>query len=114
VSFLTDPTLLYANGRAYARLLPESAQGDAAKLAGAATLGVFLATGVAFLADHPSTRWFSRALGYRNGREFMFGFPIPSPPARDLPNGLAVLAFATYPLWLWLGWDRGRRRRGPR
>jgi hypothetical protein len=114
VSFLTDPTLLYANGRAYAELAPESAQGGAAKAAGVATLAVFVTTGVGFLADHPWTRWFSRALGYRSGREFMFGFPIPARRVRELPDAAAAVAFATYPLWLWLGWDRGRRRRGRR
>ncbi|MFL5884913.1 MAG: hypothetical protein ACJ77M_07575 [Thermoleophilaceae bacterium] len=114
MSFLADPTLLYANGRAYAHLAPESAQGRAAKAAGAATLAVFVTTGIAFLADHPWTRPFSRALGYRSGREFMSGFPIPARRSPELPDGVAVAAFATYPLWLWLGWDSGRRRRGRR
>jgi hypothetical protein len=111
VSFLTDPPWLYANGRAYARLAPESAQGGTARAAGAATVAAFVGTGVALLLDHPWTRWLSRGLGYRSGRQFMFGFPVPSPPARDLPDAVAVLAFATCPLWLWLGWDRGRRGR---
>jgi hypothetical protein len=111
VSFLTDPSLLYANGQAYARLAPESAQGSTAKVAGAATVAAFVATGVGLLRDHPWTRPLSRAFGYRSGREFMFGFPLPAPPARDFPDAVAVAAFATYPLWLWLGWDRGRRRR---
>jgi hypothetical protein len=108
VSFLTDPALLYANGRAYAELAPERAQGGAAKVAAGATLVTFVGTGIAFLADHPWTRPFSRMLGYRSGRQFMFGFPL---PGRDLPDAVAVAAFATYPVWLWLGWDRGRRRR---
>jgi hypothetical protein len=108
VSFLVDPPLLYANGRAYGSLARESAQGRTAKAAGAATLATFVATGVALLADHPSLRRLTRRLGYRSGREFMFWFPL---RGRDLPDAVAVLAFATYPLWLWLGWDRGRRRR---
>jgi hypothetical protein len=111
VSFLTDPTLLYANGRAYGGLAPESAQGTTAKVAGAATFAVFLATGVALLRDERWTRPLSRAFGYRSGREFMFGFPLPRPVARELPDAAAAAAFATYPLWLWLGWDSGRRRR---
>jgi hypothetical protein len=111
VSFLTDPPWLYANGRAYARLAPESAQGRTAKAAAAATIATFLAGGLAFYLDHPWTRPLTRSLGYRNGREFMFGFPLPAPPARELPDALGAAAFATYPLWLWLGWDSGRRRR---
>jgi hypothetical protein len=108
VSFLTDPPWLYANGRAYAQLAPESAQGGTAKAAGAVTIAAFVGTGVALLLDHPWTRPLTRSLGYRSGRQFMFGFPF---PGRELPDALAVLAFATYPLWLWLGWDRGRRGR---
>jgi hypothetical protein len=114
VSFLTDPTLLYANGQAYARLAPESAQGITAKAAGAATLAAFFATGVGLLRDHPWTRPLSRGFGYRSGREFMFAFPFRARAARDLPDAAAAAAFATYPLWLWLGWDAGRRRRGRR
>jgi hypothetical protein len=112
VSFLTDPPWLYANGRAYARIAPESAQGGTAKLAGAATIAAFLAGGLGFYLDHPWTRPFTRALGYRSGREFMFTFPLPL--RREMPDAVAAAAFATYPLWLWLGWDSGRRSRGRR
>jgi hypothetical protein len=109
VSFLTDAPWLYANGQAYARLAPESAQGSVAKVAGAATTAAFVGAGIAIYLDHPWTKPLSRALGYKNGREFMFSFPVPK--GRDLPDAVAAAAFATYPLWLWLGWDRGRRRR---
>jgi hypothetical protein len=112
VSFLTDPPWLYANGQAYARLAPESAQGGAAKVAGAATVATFIGASAAFYLDHPWTRPVTRFLGYRSGREFMFAFPLPRAMRRELPDALAVAAFATYPLWFWLGWDRGRRRRG--
>ena len=30
----------------------------------------------------------------------------------DAAKAVGAAAFATYPLWLWLGWDRGRRARG--
>ena len=112
VSFLTDPPWLYANGQAYARLAPESAQGRIAKVVGAGTVATFVGGSLAFYLDHPWTRPVTRALGYRSGRDFMFGFPLPRPPRRDLPDAVAVAAFATYPFWFWLGWDRGRRRRG--
>ena len=41
MSFLIDPPWLYANGRAYAALAPEQAQGRTAAAAGAATMAVF-------------------------------------------------------------------------
>ena len=43
MSFLIDPPWLYANGRAYAALAPERAQGRTAAAAGAATMAVFWA-----------------------------------------------------------------------
>ena len=43
MSFLADPVLLFTDGELYARTLPESAQGGAAKLAGAVTVSVTLA-----------------------------------------------------------------------
>ena len=45
MSFLIDPPLLYAAGEAYARGLPESAQGRQAGIAGAGAVGALLAIG---------------------------------------------------------------------
>ena len=87
VSFLTDPPWLYANGRAYARLAPESAQGGRAKAAGVATIATFVTVGLAIYRDHPWTRPITRRLGYRSGREFMFGFPLPG--RGELPDAAA-------------------------
>ena len=115
MSLLADPPLLLADGEAYARLLPESAQGRAAGVAGALTVAAFWATAAALWLDHPVVRPFRSALGYRSGREFMLRFPLPDRGRRRRAStreqALALAGLAAYPLWWWLGWDHGRRAR---
>jgi hypothetical protein len=47
----------------------------------------------------------------------MLRFPLPERGrraqrrARVRDDALAVAALASYPMWLWLGWDHGRRAR---
>ena len=115
MSFLVDPPLLYAAGRAYATSAPESAQGDAAKVAGAATVVVFAGASLGLWTNKSWAKpmWFwSRA---RSGREFQATTGLVrwdgagSPSARA--HALAAAGFLTYPFWFWLGWDAGRRRR---
>lgn len=115
MSFLIDPPALYTAGEAYARGAPESAQGRAAGLAGAGVVGTFLAVSVSLWLDLPWVRPFARALRARDGRDFMVGSGLVRIDAVRRPGGgthaLAGLAFVTYPLWYWLGWDHGRRAR---
>ena len=115
VSIVTDPVALLADGEAYARLLPESAQGGAATVTGALTIAVFWAGAAAFWFDHPVAKPLRKRLGYRSGREFMLRFPLPDRGRRRRgdarEDALAVAVFASYPVWWWLGWDHGRRRR---
>jgi hypothetical protein len=108
--------MLAVAGESYARGLPESAQGGAAKAAGALTLAVFWSAAAAFWFDHPLARPLRKKLGYRSGREFMLRFPLPDRGRRGRrrdprEDALGVALLASYPLWLWLGWDRGRRAR---
>jgi hypothetical protein len=117
VSIEVDPLLLLADGEAYARLLPESAQGGAATVTGAVTVAVFWAGAAAFWFDLAPTVSLRKRLGYRSGREFMLRFPLPdrgrAARRRRSPreDAIALAVFASYPLWWWLGWDHGRRRR---
>ena len=60
MSFLIDPPWLYANGRAYAALAPERAQGRAAAAAGAATMATFWAVSVSLYLNR---RWTQADLG---------------------------------------------------
>lgn len=115
MSLLADPPMLFADGEAYARVLPESAQGGMATVAGALTVGVFWAAAAALWFDHPTLRPFRKSLGYRSGREFMLRFPLPDRGRRrrtsTAEDALAVAGLALYPVWWWLGWDQGRRAR---
>ena len=114
MSVLADPPLLVAKGEAIARVLPEGAQGGVAKVLGAGVIGIFWGVGAAIWHDHPATVPLRRALGYRSGREFMLRFPLPDRRRRrrdPRETALGMAALATYPLWLWLGWDHGRRAR---
>ena len=78
-------------------------------------LGVFWGAAAAFWFDHPALVPFRRSLGYRSGREFMLRFPLPDRGRRrrrdPREDALALAVFASYPLWLWLGWAHGRRAR---
>ena len=100
MSCLLDPPLLYASGR----LSPGRA-------ADAATVGVFIGTGIAFYRNASWTRPFMRFLPGRDGRDFMWTtgvLPLRHWRRRPLFDKFAVAVFATYPVWLWLG-TLGRR-----
>jgi hypothetical protein len=116
MSFSVDPILLFTDGELYARTLPESAQGGAAKVMGGLTVGAILTAGVGSYLD---AKWAQRlwkpfAPGAKNGTDFMFAFPIAHGKRRRRSarmDTLAAASFAAYPFWWWLGWDHGRRRR---
>jgi hypothetical protein len=117
MSFPTDPVLLFLDGEAYARTLPESAQGGAAKVVGGATVGSILAAGIASYLDAKWARrlWRPFAPRAKSGVDFMLAWPIAHGKTKRRrtagTDALAVVMFALYPVWWWLGWDHGRRRR---
>ena len=112
MSFLIDPPWLYANGEAYARAAPESAQGGVAKATGAVTIAAFWITSISLYLNLPWTKPIWKACGAKSGRDWMlnsgvvgFDHKRPGPPT----HVISALLFASYPLWLCLGWDHGRR-----
>jgi hypothetical protein len=115
VSFLVDPPWLYANGRAYARLAPEEAQGGIARAAAVACLALYWGVGASLYLNAPYTRPLRPLLPRRDGRDFMVNWPGLHVPARRRTGRLdaasAAVLLVVYPLALWLGWDRGRRAR---
>jgi len=107
VSFLIDAPWLYANGRAYARLPPRTA----AKL-GAATIGAFYGVSIPLYLNHGWTRPIWRACRARSGRDWMLNsgvLDIDDRRAGPRTHAISAAIFASYPLWLWLGWRDGRR-----
>jgi hypothetical protein len=113
MSFYADPLMLMADGELWARL-PESAQGRAAQVAGSVTTGVLLAAAVGTYLDHDWTKPLWKPFGAKNGTDFMLAWPFAHGKRRRRSTSTDVVAavmFASYPLYWWLGWDHGRRRR---
>jgi hypothetical protein len=111
---LIDPPWLYANGEAYARLAPESVQGRAAAALGAATIGFFWATSVSLYLNREWTRGIWEACRAEDGRDWMLNsgvFRFDHRRAGRGTHAVSALLFATYPLWLAVGYRRGRRAR---
>jgi len=113
VSFLIDPPWLYANGRAYAALAPEQAQqGRVAALAAGATTAGFWAVSVSLYLNRRWTKPIWEACRAEDGRDWMLNSGVlrfDHRHAGPLTHAAAAALFASYPLWLWLGWRRGRR-----
>lgn len=110
MSFLIDPPWLYANGRAIAAVSGDD-PGRAAGL-GAATMAVFWGVSIPLYLDHGWTRPIWKACRAESGRDWMlnsgvFRFDHRRPSERT--HKLSAAIFATYPLWLYLGYRRGRR-----
>jgi hypothetical protein len=113
MSFLADPPALFLDGEGYARL-PEAAQGGAAKVMGGLSVAANLAVGMGLYLEHPWARPLWRSSGARSGPDYMVGWPLFHGKRRRRSarmDAAAALIFASYPLWWWLGWDHGRRRR---
>jgi len=112
VSFLIDPPWLYANGQAYARLAPRTAQGAPAQALGAATIAVFWVTSISLYFNRRWTRPIWRLCRARSGRDWMLNsgvLRIDDERAGAPTHVASAVLFATYPLWLWLGWRHGRQ-----
>ena len=105
MSFLIDPPWLYANGRVIAEL-PQETQ----KPLTAATLGMFLVTSSSLYLNLRWTRWMWTLCRAQDGRDWMINsgvLKIRNPGART--HAASALIFLTYPFWLWLGLQHGRR-----
>jgi len=101
-----------ASGAATARAVPPNAQPAAA----AATLALFLGVSVPLYLDHRWTRPLWKACRARSGRDWMLNSGVLDLDHRRPPTATHLAAgaiFATYPLWLALGWRAGRRAVNP-
>jgi len=107
VSFLIDPPWLYANGR-IAAALPEEAQ----KPLTVGTVAVFLVTSISLYLNLGWTRWIWRLCRAEDGRDWMLNsgvFRFDHRRPGRATHVVSAALFASYPLWLWLGWRDGRR-----
>lgn len=118
MSFLVDPPLLYANGRTYGRLAPERAVGGRpVRVAGAGLLALFYVVSVALYMNSPRVHWLARMCRAENGRDWMLNsgvLRLDHRSAGPRTHVAAALIFATYPLWLVLGYRHGLRTRRSR
>jgi hypothetical protein len=108
MSFLIDPPLLYASGRAYAELTDEPRHDS---LIGAATMALFWGVSVSLYLDRRWTKPIWRLCRARSGRDWMLNSGVlrldPAHPTRRT-HAVSAAIFASYPLWLALGIRAGR------
>jgi hypothetical protein len=109
MSFLIDPPWLYANGRGIAAVTDDQQRATAL---GAATMALFWGVSIPLYLDRRWTRPIWRGCRARSGRDWMinsgltdFEYERPS----TATHAAAAAMFATYPLWLYLGYRHGRR-----
>jgi hypothetical protein len=105
MSFLIDPPWLYANGRALSRLEPRTAA-----VTGAATMAAFWAVSVSLYLNKRWTDPIARACRAESGRDWMLNSGIlrlDHERAGRRTHAVSAAIFASYPVWLWLGWRDG-------
>jgi hypothetical protein len=107
MSFLLDPPLLFASGAVVGRFVPT---GSRRRRIALAVLGLFYAvSGLLYLDVLPW--WDGRR--WTRGSTFMLNSGLNTRLKRTAGvDVLAVVLFAAYPLWVWLGLATGRRTRG--
>ena len=111
MSFLIDPPLLYAGGRAYASTTPKDSARDAAVAAGA--MALFWGVSVSLYLNKRWTKpiwWLCRA---ESGRDWMLNsgvLRLDWRRAGRLTHLISAAIFVTYPYWLWRGLRDGRVR----
>ena len=112
MSFLIDPPLLYASGRAYARATAGEPDERRDAMVAATTMAVFWGVSVSLYQDRRWTRPIWRLCRARSGRDWMLNsgvLRLDSSRAGTATHVVSALIFATYPVWLWRGLRDGRR-----
>ncbi|MGQ9475924.1 MAG: hypothetical protein ACUVRX_08000 [Actinomycetota bacterium] len=116
-SFLIDPPWLVSIGYLYARatdklVKDEEKRKKVRKVLDLATLGAFYVTGVSLYFNLGWTRWIWEMCRAESGRDWMINSGVFRFDHRNVsPRGHAISAaiFATYPLWLKLGYKLAKR-----
>jgi hypothetical protein len=117
MSFLIDPPLLYASGRAYGAATGEQPDSARDALIIGATMAIFWGVSVSLYLDKRWTKpiwWLCRA---ESGRDWMLNSGVLRLDWRRAGSPTHILSaaiFTTYPLWLWKGVSDGRSARAGR
>lgn len=109
MSFLIDPPWLYANGRAIAAVTEDD---ETARKLGVATMAVFWGVSIPLYLNQGWTERIWRACRATSGRDWMLNsgvFRFDHERPSDTTHKVSAAIFATYPLWLYLGYRAGRR-----
>lgn len=110
MSFLADPPLLYAAGRALGAKAGELGE-SRAKAAAAATLGVFYGVSIPLYLNQRWVAPFVWPLPAKTGRDWMINsgvLRLEHERPGTLAHALSAAIFATYPLALAAGFRAGR------
>lgn len=111
MSFLLDPALLYAGGRAYRAATADQPRDPARDAAvGAAAMALFWGVSIGLYRDQRWTTPVWKLCRARSGRDWMLNSGVLRIDERAVgrpTHAVATAIFATYPLWLALGMRRG-------
>lgn len=110
MSFLLDPPLLYAQGRAYAEA--GGPDGKPAAALGAASMALFWGISGALYFNHDSVKPLWKLCRADNGRDWMLNSGVLKLDHRNAgpkTHAVSALLFASYPFWLYKGYSDGRR-----
>jgi hypothetical protein len=111
MSFLIDPPLLWAGGRAYARRTPAAPDRGRDAVVIAATMAVFWGVSVSVSEPGLNAPHLARLPGHVRARDWMLNsgvLRLDAERAGPPTHALSAAIFATGPAWLWLGVRRGR------
>ncbi len=114
MSFLIDAPWLYATGEAYGRLAPEAADETRDAKLGAATIAGFWGLSVPLYLNMRWTNPVWKACRAKSGRDWMINSGVLRFDEKNVSRRghiVAALLFATYPMWLWLGYLHGTEAR---
>jgi hypothetical protein len=119
-SFLIDPPWLVSIGYLYSRaterlVKDEERRKRVRKFLDLATLGAFYATSISLYFNLEWTRWIWEMCKAESGRDWMINSGVFKFDHQNVsPRGHAISAaiFATYPLWLKLGYRLAERASG--
>jgi hypothetical protein len=114
MSFLIDAPWLYATGETYARMTPEPERTDKALKLGAATIAGFWGLSIPLYLNQRWTKPVWKACRASSGRDWMVNSGVLRVDTEQVGrrgHRVAAALFATYPLWLWLGYRHGRQAR---